>query len=157
MSTSGEEHTADDSETTENGKLIQQDSTTIHLVDLSAEQPTERAVVKFELVLESAERILRMVEREQVYEKRAKRTEWWLSIFKWMAIVIALSGVIVAFVVIGLNSKSSIPQLITSFASGAAVVALLRVFKENRRLAKPQITIRRQDDEASDDSHQDAR
>lgn len=136
MNTSGEEHPTDGSETADNGKVIQGDGTTIHYLDLSKEQPTERAILKFELMPESAERILSMVEREQTYEKKAYRTESRARIARFLVLVTVVLATIVGVIVIGLNSKSAQQwiAIATSFIAGAALVVTYRARKESKHL-----------------------
>ena len=168
MNTSGEEHATHDSEVSEKEVHVQaSEASGIAIgklanvqikytnVDVSRpEQHIELGEIYQHLSPESANRILNMVDREEDYEKRAKRTELWLSIFGRIAIIIGISGVIVGFVFIGLHSKSSIPQIITSFVTGAAAVYALVRFRESR---EPRITFRHRDDDESSDSHQDVR
>lgn len=104
---------------------------------------------------ESANRILSMVEREQDYEKRARRTALWLTIFGWAASAAGLIAAFVGILLIGLHSKSSVPSSILSAgAGGGAVIALLMMRRESR---ESRLTFHHRDDETSDDSHQDVR
>jgi uncharacterized membrane protein len=111
---------------------------------------------------ESATRILNMVEREQDYEKQARRSAWWLNIFKWIAIVTSVLAVVIGSIFIGLNSKSSASAWTgvgTSFLAGGALGTAAVAYSQFRdvklRLLKFQITISHKGDESSDNSRQD--
>ena len=98
-----------------------------------------------------------MVEREQGYEKQARRTELWLRIIGWMVAAAVLAAVIVGFILIGLNSKSAQiwVSITSSFTAGAAVVVAARPSIETPD--QDPISFRHRDDEMSGDSHQDVR
>jgi len=48
-----------------------------------------------EVLPESADGILSMVERKQDYEKRARRTECWLNLATWVAILAGIAAIVV--------------------------------------------------------------
>jgi uncharacterized membrane protein len=165
MSTSGEEHATRDSEASDKERDVYvagRDQVIGHIhdddyVDVDILWPRVKIDVSklYEhLSPESANRILSMVEREQDYEKQARRTASWLTIFKWTAAAAALIIALVGLLLLGLNSNSSIPQIITSFIAGAGAIYALVILRESR---EPRITFRHRDDETSDDSHQDVR
>jgi hypothetical protein len=149
MNASGEEHTTDDSDTagSEKGVRIGEGSnTTIRHVDLTYEQPTERALLRIELTPESQMRILSMVEREQDYEKWASQTELWLKASTLAVVALGLIAAGLALVFVGLNSKSAAPWgVVIGFAFGIVAGAACIWFSLRRG------------DKTSDNPHRDAR
>jgi uncharacterized membrane protein len=155
MSTSGDEHATHDSEASDNGVHVQaseeRDSVVagkdmnINAWNFNIQWPQEHIELReiYEgLSPESADRILSMVEREQNYEKQARRAQSLVRIIGLLAVTVITVTVIVSFILIWRGKPATTWfDVIGGFAFGAVAVAVAFYYAPRR------------DDETSADSH----
>lgn len=162
MNASGEGHATNNGDSTSSERGVDSEGISTR-TDLTSEEPTSRAIFRIysELTPESANRILSMVEREQHYEERTTRLEFWSKI---VGRVVGIAAAIASFFflgLLGLNSHKSIPTVLTIFGSfvtgGAAVYIAALMSVRHSRNFKIRVTSHSQDNETSGDSHQDVR
>jgi uncharacterized membrane protein len=104
MTTSGDEHTKHNSDIVNNS--VPQTSE-----DAASDSPipSSNSILKIiyeELTPESAERILRIVQREQDYEKQAARARFWLALIRFLLLALVAIAVITFGIVVSLHQKS---------------------------------------------------
>jgi hypothetical protein len=136
MNTSEEEPTTHDSEGSDEGKVAKAhistgDQIIVGNVDIQWQEHIELREIYEGLSPESADRILSMVEREQNYEKKAHRTESWLTLLRWIGGLVGITAIISSFVFVGLSSESThLSVIAASLTVGAVLPVLLKLVTE---------------------------